>query len=104
MTTPPTTPTLPLKKMRQYHNSIKRQYIHKYTQEGKTNVKLLDLACGKGGDLRKWIDSKYIALVRGFDINSDSINEAKRRLAGLKYGKGKDITFNTGDLSKEVLH
>lgn len=90
--------------MRQYHNSIKRQYIHKYTKAPTKNVKLLDLACGKGGDLRKWIDSKSISLVRGFDINSDSISEAKRRLAGLKSGKGKDITFNTSDLSKEVLH
>jgi hypothetical protein len=36
------------------------------------NTSLIDLACGKAGDLYKWIENRY-SFVAGFDINLDNI-------------------------------
>jgi mRNA (guanine-N7-)-methyltransferase len=41
-------------------------------------ISLLDLAVGKGGDMQKWYDNKIMHVV-GFDIDEESINEAKKR-------------------------
>lgn len=59
--------------LRKFHNFIKLQLILKSCKE--TNAKnLLDIACGRGGDLQKWlnnnIDLKYIL---AFDSHKDSI-------------------------------
>jgi mRNA (guanine-N7-)-methyltransferase len=51
--------------MRRFHNNVKRQLYDKYT---KNIYKLLDLACGKGGDLDKWV-SNNIKYVVGYDID-----------------------------------
>lgn len=91
----------PLNNMRKYHNDIKRQYINKYIV--KRDSSLLDLACGKGGDLNKWISNKNIAKVNGYDINEKSIIEAKRRLATMKV-KRPIITFNVQNLATIPLN
>lgn len=39
---------------------------------------LLDLACGRGGDIWKWMDSK-IGYVKGLDLSPGEIAEAKQR-------------------------
>jgi mRNA (guanine-N7-)-methyltransferase len=41
--------------MRNFHNYIKRELIIKYA---KNEEKLIDLCCGKGGDMHKWINAK----------------------------------------------
>jgi len=61
---------------------------------------LLDLACGKGGDLDKWI-SNGVRCVRGYDIDVRSIEEANRRYLNTK--EKIDINFYVKDLSKNVL-
>ena len=91
---------VPLKTLREFHNYIKRLYINKYIT--KPDTKLLDLATGKGGDLQKWKANKYISYVLGFDINSESIKEAKNRLKKAKI-KFK-IIFKIKDLSIETLN
>jgi mRNA (guanine-N7-)-methyltransferase len=89
--------------LRKYHNWIKRQLINKYAS--KTN-KLLDLASGKGGDLQKWQDAR-IKVVRGYDIDAPSINEANRRLAQSnvipEMNHSSNVTFTVKDLSINVL-
>ena len=62
--------------MRRYHNWIKSKLLYKYSAKSGS---LLDLACGKGGDIHKWI-SHNIRRVSGYDICSDSIKEANTRL------------------------
>lgn len=59
--------------MRRFHNWIKRVFIDKYSKDT-----VLDLACGKGGDFSKYIDSgaKYI---EAYDICTDSLKEATNR-------------------------
>lgn len=84
--------------MNQYHNKIKKLYIDNLAEE-----RLLDLACGRGGDLRKWKDNKKIKFVLGYDINEESIKEAKTRLKGLKFPKSKQVFFKTLDLSANIL-
>lgn len=59
--------------MRVFHNGIKRQLLQDYAKQCK---RLLDLACGRGGDLSKWAHIEY---VEGYDLNAESVNEAIRR-------------------------
>jgi SAM-dependent methyltransferase len=60
--------------LQRFHNQIikSERMIKKYVKEGQS---LLDIACGKGGDMGKWIDSK-VGFVLGVDINSDNIRGA----------------------------
>lgn len=81
--------------MRRFHNNIKRELYNKYTH-GITN--LLDLACGKLGDLDKWI-SNDIKNVVGYDINSASIKEAERRINERNF----NAKVYVKDLSRNVL-
>jgi mRNA (guanine-N7-)-methyltransferase len=83
--------------MRKFHNNIKRDLLNKYAN----NVNnLLDLACGKGGDLQKWYDNKIKNII-GYDINEVSVKEANRRLQ--TFNPNFHVELNTLDLSKNVL-
>lgn len=84
--------------MRKFHNWIKSELIIKYST-GKDA--LLDLACGKAGDLSKWIKSD-VKEVLGVDINPESIKEGKRKLNNMNT-QGKKITLETMDLSKSLI-
>lgn len=83
--------------MRRFHNWMKRTELQTF---GK-NKKLLDLACGRGGDIRKWIDCK-IKTVEGYDINDESVKEAKQRQSDLDT-KNTVIDLNVLDLSCNAL-
>lgn len=85
--------------MRRYHNVVKRDLYNKYT----LNIdKLLDLACGKGGDLDKWI-SNNIKHVIGYDIDEKSIMEAKRRIKERYSDKGTKVEVYVKDLSTDII-
>lgn len=59
-----------IRALREFHNWVKRSKMYaNYTNEGET---LLEIACGKGGDMFKWIENK-LSMVVGFDINEDNI-------------------------------
>lgn len=78
--------------MRVFHNWIKRTMINdtmdyirnNYSNniEGINNISLLDLSCGRGSDILKYYDAG-IQKVIGFDIDYDSIQEAKKRFGEL---------------------
>lgn len=97
----------PLNNMRKFHNMIKRKYLNKYTNIINKPVKLLDLASGKGGDINKWKSNKKIKYVEGYDIDSDSVIEARRRLEDIRRTKKKteelNVFFYIKDLSKTEL-
>jgi mRNA (guanine-N7-)-methyltransferase len=65
-------PAIELKK---FHNSIKRSLIRTFAGKSKS---LLDVGCGRGGDLSKWIDAG-LEYVRGLDVSQHEIAEARRR-------------------------
>ncbi|VEU22544.1 DEKNAAC103332 [Brettanomyces naardenensis] len=78
-------------KLRSFNNCIKYILINKYATRG-GNV--LDLGCGKGGDLAKW-DLAQISSFVGIDISDQSIKEAIHR-----YRKSRcqfHAIFATGD-------
>jgi SAM-dependent methyltransferase len=86
--------------LRSFHNNIKRQMYNKYTK-GINN--LLELAVGKGGDLSK-INQNKVKHTVGYDINNDSILEAKRRLKdGFPPYFQNSVQLYTLDLSKNIL-
>lgn len=69
--------------LKKYHNAVKRALIH--TLSFRSNS-LLDLACGRGGDLNKWYDAR-IHIVHGLDISSAEIEMARRRYSDLQHRK-----------------
>ena len=84
--------------MRKYHNNIKRNIYNKYCK----NKSILELAVGKAGDLHKW-KSCNIKKVVGYDINSDSIKEAKRRVSEYSKKFQEKIILSVKDLTKEQV-
>lgn len=84
--------------LRKFHNWIKNRLLKIYAK----NVNnLLDLASGKGGDISKWNENN-IKNVIGYDIDHDSIIEAKKRLKVLH--PITSIKFYELDLSKNVVY
>lgn len=60
-----------------FHNHAKRALLQKFAAGAHS---LLDLACGRGGDLHKW-RALNIPHVLGLDVSADSVMEARARLA-----------------------
>ncbi len=88
--------------MRRFHNWIKRSLISLYSNNNDT---LLDLACGKGGDIQKWVDNN-IKKVQGYDIDEESIQEANKRrdkVISKPTSKNFNFAFEVKDLSKEKI-
>lgn len=87
--------------MQRFHNDIKRKLINKYGSECSN---LIDLGCGKGGDIHKWIDNN-IKKVIGYDINEDYLKEARKRFDNIKKEKNTniEIDFQKIDLTKNVI-
>jgi len=55
--------------VRKYHRNIKKDLLKTYSSE---NTKLIDFTCGRGSDMRNWLDCE-IKNVIGLDIDYDSI-------------------------------
>jgi len=78
-----------MERIRKTHNSIKRELITSHVSGG-TNV--LDLGCGRGGDLHKW--KTVGANVFMIDPCEASVNDAKKRQKSL----GTRYQFKVGDV------
>jgi SAM-dependent methyltransferase len=80
--------------MADFHSFIKKQIISK---NSKLNDKLIDFACGKGGDINHWVDSK-INYVVGFDVNRDNLdnkdNGLCNRVMNMRKKNNKEILRN----------
>eukprot|EP00004_Rigifila_ramosa_P013933 TRINITY_DN3123_c0_g1_i4.p2 TRINITY_DN3123_c0_g1~~TRINITY_DN3123_c0_g1_i4.p2 ORF type:complete len:256 (+),score=53.69 TRINITY_DN3123_c0_g1_i4:33-770(+) len=82
-----TGPAAPLKK---YHNMVKRRLLEHFATNAEA---LLDIACGRGGDLRKWQDCN-IGFIKGVDVAPGEIQEAQvryRELVAESNSSGKKI-------------
>lgn len=91
--------------LRRINNFIKTIILNKYVKQ---NDALLDLGCGKGGDLQKYQKLKIKKYV-GVDISEKSIKEAENRVRKLKINFAtqfcladayNDILFFDGCLSR----
>ena len=58
--------------MKKFHNTIKGDLIAKYARKNKKGG-LFDVACGKGGDIQKWLLAD-IDIVVGTDVCEDNIS------------------------------
>lgn len=75
--------------IRKMNNFIKSVLINKYSENS-----VLDIACGKGGDLKKYYKNNFKEYM-GVDIANLSIEEAKNRSRGL--GNKMVATFKVQD-------
>ena len=82
----------PAIQLKNFHNDVKRELINCYARGAR---RLLDLACGRGGDLKKWADAGIKEVV-GVDLSPMEIQEAKRRYKELK-GKMIEVDFRQSD-------
>ena len=63
--------------LRKFHNLIKSNLIINYSK-GADNF--LDIACGRGGDLQKWLNPKLnLKYILAFDYHKDSIYSSIRK-------------------------
>lgn len=67
------------KKIRAYNNVIKRESIRFCIGGDMIKIKVLDLACGRGGDLGKILCHPMVRRYRGVDISDKAVKEAIRR-------------------------
>jgi hypothetical protein len=91
--------------LRDFHNLfVKNILIKTVSNPGNT---LIDYACGKGGDIPKWIDAR-LSFVFGVDISKDNL---ENRMNGScarylnyrkKYLNTPDALFVTGDSSSNI--
>lgn len=89
-------PTRDRSALQKFHNTAKRALIEAFATNAKT---LLDLACGRGGDIHKWA-SLGIRQVLGLDVSPESVAEARARYnARLDANKCPHVyTFQHADL------
>jgi len=80
--------------MRNLNNWIKSMLIQDYVSKlDQSQFKVLDIGCGKGGDLLKW--SKYaVGHMVGVDIAETSIDQCKDRYQHLKNKSWNGRTFS----------
>ena len=61
-----------IENLRKFHNFIKFNIINESCK--RTSAKnLLDIACGRGGDLQKWLSNNNLQYILAFDSHKDSI-------------------------------
>ena len=98
------------KYINQFHNYIKKQLIAKASNKGDI---LLDLSCGKLGDLHHWVNAD-LSMCVGMDLNRDNLenidNGACVRVLKMMNDKTKgtsplleNILVIWGDSSKEMI-
>ncbi len=99
--------------LRIFHNWVKKTLLSETTQtlrqkHKRSEIALLDLAVGRGGDLYKWWTLNIDPVV-GFDISAESINgdhgakDRYRKLVDKLEGQGKSVPtyeFHVMDLSE----
>lgn len=81
-----------IKGLRSFNNWVKSTIIHKFSPDGSAEsgnmLRVLDLGCGKGGDLGKWQQSPQpVELLVGIDPAEVSIDQARERYMQMR-GRG----------------
>jgi SAM-dependent methyltransferase len=90
--------------MRKFHSEIKNKLYQKYI--GKNSL-ILDLACGKGQDIKKFIECQpKMCVMLDYDNNAlfDAYDSAIKRFKNIKktYQKDFDFKFGLQDISRNI--
>ncbi|KAM5222381.1 mRNA cap guanine-N(7) methyltransferase [Ctenodactylus gundi] len=96
--------------LRNFNNWIKSvligEFLEKIRQKKSRNITVLDLGCGKGGDLLKWRKGRISKLVCT-DIADVSVKQCQQRYEDMKNRRDNEYLFIaefiTADCSKELL-
>ena len=65
--------------LRKFHNTIKNKLIFTYSKLSNANH-LMDIACGRGGDLNKWINPQLnLKYILAFDSHAESIFSSTKK-------------------------
>ncbi|KAF1953062.1 mRNA capping enzyme, large subunit [Byssothecium circinans] len=72
-----------IKGLRAYNNWVKSATISKFIGEER-NLNIMDMGCGKGGDLQKWQASRKVKWYIGADPADQSIRNARDRYAQMQ--------------------
>ncbi|XP_028392720.1 mRNA cap guanine-N7 methyltransferase-like [Dendronephthya gigantea] len=108
--------TSPIFYLRNFNNWVKsvliNEFMEKYKRRTFRNLSVLDIGCGKGGDLIKWQKARISNLVCA-DIAEVSMNQCEQRYRDLRYGRNNrrynqtqkiyDAQFITADCTKEDI-
>ncbi|XP_036177854.1 mRNA cap guanine-N7 methyltransferase isoform X5 [Myotis myotis] len=96
--------------LRNFNNWMKSiligEFLEKLRQKKTRDITVLDLGCGKGGDLLKWKKGRINKLVCT-DIADVSVKQCQQRYEDMKNRRDNEYIFNaefiTADCSKELL-
>ncbi|KAJ3496930.1 hypothetical protein NLJ89_g10416 [Agrocybe chaxingu] len=100
----------PIIGLKNFNNWVKSVLITRYAHpaletsalsRGRARGKVLDMGCGKGGDITKWAKASVKELL-AVDIAAVSVNQARNRWEGLR-GPRFDATFAALDCYTEPL-
>ncbi|CAB9501162.1 mRNA cap guanine-N7 methyltransferase [Seminavis robusta] len=91
--------------MRNFNGWVKSVQIEEVHPRYRGMLRVLDLACGKGGDLAKWAFHSRCGIVNfcGVDVARASLQEATRRANGLPPKKLPKCSFVCADLGADRL-
>ena len=64
--------------LKKFNNFIKTLLINQFCYNSPRNPSVLDLCCGRGGDLLKWAQ-KDISHYVGLDLSNSLVTEAQKR-------------------------
>lgn len=94
-----------LARMRDFHNLVVKKYLISPKKKFTSGKKIVDLACGKGGDIPRYQDSGA-GFVFGLDIVPDNIlnptDGAIRRYIGYR-GRKVSMKFALADCGKDLF-
>ena len=80
-----------IKGLRSFNNWVKSTVIHKFSpgEQGSGPLRVLDIGCGKGGDLQKWQRAPHpVEIYVGIDPAEVSIDQARERYRQMRSRSG----------------
>jgi mRNA (guanine-N7-)-methyltransferase len=102
-----------IKGLRSFNNWVKSTIIHKFSPDGSDEsekmLRVLDLGCGKGGDLGKWQQAPQpVELLVGIDPAEVSIDQARERYMqirgrGGRGNRGSSRTFDAEFFAQDAF-
>lgn len=89
--------------LRSYNNWIKASIINKYTRLLGDQLSVLDLCCGRGGDLEKYFRSSVRHYI-GADLAEEALKNALERIVKLTNEKFKDLKCKCMFITEDLSH
>jgi mRNA (guanine-N7-)-methyltransferase len=87
--------------LRSFNNWVKAAIINKYTYLLGKELSILDLCCGRGGDLEKYFRCG-VRIYVGADLSEESLKNAMDRIVKLKSEKFKNLSTKCFFITEDV--